>query len=70
MPANTPAQSPKVAHLKSNGPASDCPVCRTCQHSGAVAFDAIGLPDETPILDLGPRQFGPGLHRARQCPSL
>jgi hypothetical protein len=53
MPANTPTLVPTIAHLKAGGLTGVCPVCRACQHSGTVAFDVIGLPDETPFPDIG-----------------
>jgi hypothetical protein len=37
---------PTIAHLKASGLTGVCTVCRACRNSGAVAFDAIGLPDE------------------------
>jgi hypothetical protein len=33
--------------MKAKGLTGVCPVCRACHHSASVAFDAIGLPDET-----------------------
>jgi hypothetical protein len=47
------AEAPTIAHVKAQGLTGICPVCRACQHSGAVTFDAIGLPDRTPFLDIG-----------------
>ena len=52
MPANMPTKAPTIAAMKAKGLTGVCPVCRACQHSGAVAFDAIGLPDETPFPDI------------------
>jgi hypothetical protein len=48
-----PAQVPTIAAMKAKGLTGVCSVCRACQHSGAVAFDAIGLPDKTPFPDIG-----------------
>ena len=52
---------PTIAHLKANRLAGVCPVCRACQHSGVVAFDALRLPDEIPFPDIGHRQAVPVL---------
>ena len=46
----TPA--PTIARLKAQGLTGVCPVCRACQHSGAVPFEALGLPDETPFPEI------------------
>lgn len=48
MPASTPASAPIIASLKASG-LGGVPVCHVLQHSGAVAFDTIGLHDKTPI---------------------
>lgn len=47
MPAKPSAPPPSIAHLKAQGLAGVCPFCRACCHSGAITFDAIGLPDVT-----------------------
>lgn len=48
-----PIEAPTIADLKASGLTGVYSVCRACQHSGAVAFDAIGLPDETLFPDIG-----------------
>ncbi len=47
MQANMPTQAPTIAAMKAKGLAEVCPVCGAAQHSGVVAFVAIGLPDST-----------------------
>jgi hypothetical protein len=46
-----------IAHLKAQGVTGACPFCRSCGHSGAVLFEAMGLPDATPF---------PAISRARR----
>jgi hypothetical protein len=45
------AEAPTIAHLKAQGLTGVCPVCRACQHSGAVVFDAIALKTEKAFPD-------------------
>jgi hypothetical protein len=68
MAAKSLDPPPTIAHLKAQGLTSVCPVCRACQHSGAVAFDALRLPDETPFPDIGrARRFRCSACGARDC---
>jgi len=55
--------APTIASLKAGGLTGVLPVCRACHHSGAVAFDAIGLPDDTPF----PRIAGARRFRCSGC---
>ncbi len=49
---------PTIADLKRMGLTGVLPLCRDCKHSGAVAFDALHLPDDTPFpLILRARRF-------------
>jgi hypothetical protein len=50
--AKTPP-APTIASLKAQGLTGVSPVCRGCHHSAPVAFDVIGLPDETPFPEIG-----------------
>ncbi|WP_298428549.1 hypothetical protein [Rhodoblastus sp.] len=38
-----------IAHLKSQGVEGAYIFCRSCGHSGVVAFNALGLPDAMPF---------------------
>lgn len=40
---------PTIASLKRMGLTGVLPLCRDCRHSGAVAFEVLALPDETPF---------------------
>ena len=41
--------APTIANLKHIGLTGVLLLCRDCKHSGAVAFDALRLPDDTPF---------------------
>jgi hypothetical protein len=45
--AKAPVKTPTIALMKAKGLTGVCPVFRACHHSGAVAFGAISLSDET-----------------------
>lgn len=56
---------PTIGALKTLGVTGVLPLCRDCKHGGAVAFDALGLPDDTPFPQvLGLRRF-----RCQNCGS-
>jgi len=40
---------PTIAKLKQMGLTGVLPLCRDCKHSGAVAFETLALPDDTPF---------------------
>jgi hypothetical protein len=40
---------PTIASLKRMRLTGVLPLCRDCRHSGAVAFETLRLPDETPF---------------------
>jgi hypothetical protein len=68
MAAKSLDPPPTIAHLKAQGLTGVCPVCRACQHSDAVAFDAIGLPEETLFPDIArTRRFRCSACGARDC---
>jgi hypothetical protein len=49
---------PTIGDLKKMGLTGVLPLCRDCKHAGAVPFDALGLPDDTPFpLILRKRRF-------------
>ena len=49
MPNRVQEPPPSIAHLKAQGVSGVSTFCRSCGHSGAVAFDALRLPDQMPF---------------------
>ncbi|WP_298352984.1 hypothetical protein [Rhodoblastus sp.] len=69
MPNRAPqGPPPSIAHLKAQGVAGVSTFCRACGHSGAVAFDALGLPDDVlfPMIARA-RRFRCSACGARDC---
>ena len=62
---------PSIAHLKARGVAGVATFCRSYGHSGAVAFDALRLPDDMlfPMIARA-RRFRCSACGARDCGAM
>jgi hypothetical protein len=60
--------APTIASLKRQGLTGVLPLCRDCRHTGAVTFDALRLPDETPFPEIArAKKFRCGACGSRDC---